>query len=117
MAQLTDVQFVAIVSLAFSRAYKKHVRDSPVVINGLDNKPQRRTDTIHILIHDLFDNSGLSSIVQTPTPHQHCPQKALERLTASESASPCLLDAPYGESTTSRDFDFSCRYRQEEGRA
>jgi hypothetical protein len=63
MAHLTDVQFVTIVaSLALSRA-GADTCGSPIVVNGLDNKTQRRTDTVHILIHDLLDDCRLPSII------------------------------------------------------
>ena len=74
--------------------------DSPIIINGLDNKAQCWTDTVDVLVHYLLDNSGLAGIIQPPSPYQYCSHEALERLTASGSAFPCLLDAPYGESTT-----------------
>ena len=71
IAQLTDIQFVARYCFISIVTSYSHVEGSPIIINGLDNKTQRRTDTVHILIHNLLDNSGLACIVQSPTVN-HC---------------------------------------------
>lgn len=41
-------------------------QNAPFIINGLDDETQSRTDSVDILSHDLFDDGGLSRIVQAP---------------------------------------------------
>jgi len=42
----------------------------PIIIDGLDDETERRTDSVDIFIHNLLDYRGFASIIQTPLHHQ-----------------------------------------------
>jgi len=47
------------------------VPDSPIPVNRLDDKAQRWTDSVHVLVHQLLDDRGFTGIVQSPDTSQH----------------------------------------------
>lgn len=46
-------------------------RNLPIIFNGFDDKPQGRTDTVHVFIHDFLDDRGLPGIVQPAARRQN----------------------------------------------
>ena len=64
-AKQTDVQFVATLSSVQPSQCSQALLHSPVVVDRFDDKSQRRTDTVHIFVHDPLHYRGLSSVVET----------------------------------------------------
>lgn len=60
----------------------------PLVVNGLDDKPQRGADGVHILAHDLLDDGRLARIVKSSAslvPDASVPETACRRGDGSHS--------------------------------
>ncbi len=85
-----------------SQFHCRTVLDSPIVLNRLYYKTEGRADGIHILVHDLLHDRGLSCVIKTALVSQL--SSILDHpatLTASVSSSPYLSGELFARSITS----------------
>lgn len=61
---LTYVKFISSFNLAVS-AVQKVLKHLPLIVDSLDDKPEGRTDTVHVLSHNLLHNGCLPCIIES----------------------------------------------------